>query len=264
MARIAGVDIPARSGSRSRSPTSSASAARPSKECATRRACPRTRGSRPDRRRGHAARTYIDQNLKSKVTCAARSPQNIKRMMEIGCYEGMRHRRGLPSAASARAPTRAPARARRRRWPARSRPASKDAEKTELKDGKAGCRRTTPKRRERKNVAYGVGAHQVVLQQHDHHLHRPAGQRSSWASSGNVGFKGSRKSTPFAAQLAAEPRRAGRWSTACAGRRGREGPGLGSRDRDPLPPEPGIEVIGIKDVTPIPHNGCRPPKRRRV
>src|SRR5438093_194101 len=87
----------------------------------------------------------------------------------------------------------------------------------------------------------------------------------AWASAGNVGFKGSRKSTPFAAQLAAE---------ACA-RRAMEhgvrrvdvlvkGPGSGRETAIRSLQTAGIEVAGIKDLTPIPHNGCRPPKRRRV
>ena len=91
------------------------------------------------------------------------------------------------------------------------------------------------------------------------------GNTLSWASSGNVGFKGSRKSTPFAAQLAAE----------AAARRAMEhgvrkvdvmvkGPGSGRETAIRSIQNAGIEVVGIKDVTPIPHNGCRQPKRRRV
>ena len=91
------------------------------------------------------------------------------------------------------------------------------------------------------------------------------GNTISWASSGNVGFKGSRKSTPFAAQLAAET----------AARRAMEhgvrrvdvmvkGPGSGRETAIRSIQNTGIEVLGIKDVTPIPFNGCRPPKRRRV
>ena len=87
----------------------------------------------------------------------------------------------------------------------------------------------------------------------------------AWASAGNVGFKGSRKSTPFAAQLAAEQ---------CA-RRAMEhglrtvevmvkGPGSGRETAIRSLMNTGLEVNGIKDVTPIPHNGCRPKKRRRV
>jgi small subunit ribosomal protein S11 len=87
----------------------------------------------------------------------------------------------------------------------------------------------------------------------------------AWASAGNAGFKGSRKSTPYAAQTAAEQ---------CA-RRAMEhgvrkvdvlvkGPGSGRETAIRSLQSAGIEVTGIKDVTPVPHNGCRPPKRRRV
>jgi len=87
----------------------------------------------------------------------------------------------------------------------------------------------------------------------------------AWASAGNVGFKGSRKSTPFAAQLAAE----------AYARRAMEhgvrkvdvlvkGPGSGRETAIRSLQNTGIEVSGIKDVTPMPHNGCRPKKRRRV
>jgi small subunit ribosomal protein S11 len=86
----------------------------------------------------------------------------------------------------------------------------------------------------------------------------------SWATSGNVGYKGSRKSTPFAAQLAAEQ----------AAKRAAEygvrkvdvyvkGPGSGRETAIRSLAANGIEVSGIKDITPIPHNGCRPPKPRR-
>jgi small subunit ribosomal protein S11 len=127
----------------------------------------------------------------------------------------------------------------------------------------AGGRR--PKRRERKNVPHGV-AHvkssfnNTIITITDHQ-----GNTVAWASSGNVGFKGSRKSTPFAAQLAAE----------AAARRAMEhgvrkvdvqvkGPGSGRETAIRSLQNTGLEVTGIKDVTPIPHNGCRPPKRRRV
>ena len=87
----------------------------------------------------------------------------------------------------------------------------------------------------------------------------------SWASAGNVGFKGSRKSTPFAAQLAAE----------AAARKAQEhgvqkvdvfvkGPGSGRETAIRSLAATGLEVAGIQDVTPVPHNGCRPKKRRRV
>ena len=127
----------------------------------------------------------------------------------------------------------------------------------------AGGRR--PKRKERKNVAYGVAHIKSSFNNTIITFTDQTGATISWASSGNVGFKGSRKSTPFAAQLAAE----------AAARRAMEhgvrkvdvlvkGPGSGRETAIRSIQNVGIEVVGIKDVTPIPHNGCRPPKRRRV
>ena len=127
----------------------------------------------------------------------------------------------------------------------------------------AGGRR--PKRKERKNVAYGVAHIKSSFNNTIITFTDQTGATLSWASSGNVGFKGSRKSTPFAAQLAAE----------AAAKRAMEhgvrkvdvmvkGPGSGRETAIRSIQNVGIEVVGIKDVTPIPHNGCRQPKRRRV
>jgi len=127
----------------------------------------------------------------------------------------------------------------------------------------AGGRR--PKRRERKNVAYGVAHIKSSFNNTIITITDQQGNALAWASSGNVGFKGSRKSTPFAAQLAAET----------VARRAMEhgvrkvdvlvkGPGSGRETAIRSIQNAGIEVSGIKDVTPVPHNGCRPPKRRRV
>jgi small subunit ribosomal protein S11 len=127
----------------------------------------------------------------------------------------------------------------------------------------AGGRR--PKRRERKNVAYGIAHIKSSFNNTIITITDQQGNTLAWASSGNVGFKGSRKSTPFAAQLAAET----------VARRAMEhgvrkvdvmvkGPGSGRETAIRTLQNTGIEVAGIKDVTPIPHNGCRPPKRRRV
>ena len=91
------------------------------------------------------------------------------------------------------------------------------------------------------------------------------GNTISWASSGKVGFKGSRKSTPFAAQTAAENSAK---EAMMLGLRKVEvhvkGPGVGREAAVRSLQAAGLEVTAIKDVTPIPHNGCRPPKRRRV
>ena len=92
-----------------------------------------------------------------------------------------------------------------------------------------------------------------------------AGNAISWASAGELGFKGSRKSTPFAAQMAAET------ASKVSMEHGLKkvdvfvkGPGAGREAAIRALQAAGIEVVSIKDVTPIPHNGCRPPKRRRV
>ena len=122
-----------------------------------------------------------------------------------------------------------------------------------------------PRRRERKNVAYGTAHIKTSFNNTIISIADQEGNVIAWASAGNVGFKGSRKSTPFAAQLAAET----------AARRAMEhgvrkvdvvvkGPGSGRETAIRSIQNAGIEVAGIKDVTPIPHNGCRPPKRRRV
>ena len=126
-----------------------------------------------------------------------------------------------------------------------------------------GARR--PRRRERKNIAYGIAHVKSSFNNTIISITDPEGNVLSWASAGNVGFNGSRKSTPFAAQLAAEQ----------AAKRAMEhgvkkvdvfvrGPGSGRETAIRSIAAAGIEVVGIKDVTPIPHNGCRPKKRRRV
>ena len=122
-----------------------------------------------------------------------------------------------------------------------------------------------PRRRERKNISHGIAHIKSSFNNTIITISDQQGNTLAWASAGNVGFKGSRKSTPFAAQLAAET----------AARRAMEhgvrrvdvvvkGPGSGRETAIRSIQNAGIEVVGIKDVTPIPHNGCRPPKRRRV
>ena len=124
---------------------------------------------------------------------------------------------------------------------------------------------TRTKRRDRKNIERGVAHIRSTFNNTIITITDEEGNGISWSSSGNVGFKGSRKSTPFAAQLAAE-------SAARAakehGMRSVEvlvkGPGAGREAAIRSLQAAGLEVNVIKDVTPIPHNGCRPPKRRRV
>ncbi|RKN65219.1 30S ribosomal protein S11 [Paenibacillus ginsengarvi] len=121
------------------------------------------------------------------------------------------------------------------------------------------------KRRDRKNIESGVAHIRSTFNNTIVTITDPHGNAISWASAGNLGFKGSRKSTPFAAQMAAE-------SAAKAamehGMRAVEvmvkGPGAGREAAIRSLQAAGLEVNLIKDVTPVPHNGCRPPKRRRV
>jgi small subunit ribosomal protein S11 len=122
-----------------------------------------------------------------------------------------------------------------------------------------------PRRRERKNIESGVAHIRSTFNNTIVTISDTGGNVLSWASSGNVGFKGSRKGTPFAAQMAADA------AARVAMEHGlREievfvkGPGSGREAAIRSLQAAGLEVNMIKDVTPIPHNGCRPPKRRRV
>jgi small subunit ribosomal protein S11 len=126
---------------------------------------------------------------------------------------------------------------------------------------KPGGRR--PRKRERKNVTNGV-VH-IKSSFNNTIVSDTEGNVISWASSGGVGFKGSRKSTPFAAQMAAE--KAARAAMEHGLRRVEvqvKGPGSGRDTAVRSIQNTGIEVTSIKDVTPVPHNGCRQPKRRRT
>jgi small subunit ribosomal protein S11 len=121
------------------------------------------------------------------------------------------------------------------------------------------------RRKEKKNIAHGQAHIKSTFNNTIVSITDPQGNVISWASAGHVGFKGSRKSTPFAAQLAAEN----------AARKAQEhgvrkvdcfvkGPGSGRETAIRSLQAAGLEVGLIQDVTPVPHNGCRPPKRRRV
>jgi len=127
----------------------------------------------------------------------------------------------------------------------------------------AGARKT--RRKEKKNVSHGHAYIKSTFNNTIVSITDPSGAVIAWASSGQVGFKGSRKSTPFAAQLAAE----------AAARRAQEhgmkkvdvfvkGPGSGRETAIRSLQATGLEVGSISDVTPQAHNGVRPPKRRRV
>lgn len=124
---------------------------------------------------------------------------------------------------------------------------------------------TRVKRRERKNIESGVAHIQSTFNNTIVTITDTKGNAISWASAGGLGFKGSRKSTPFAAQMAAEQAAKaaiehGMREVECYVK----GPGSGREAAIRSLQATGLEVSIIKDVTPIPHNGCRPPKRRRV
>ncbi|MGE5417889.1 MAG: 30S ribosomal protein S11 [Acidobacteriota bacterium] len=124
---------------------------------------------------------------------------------------------------------------------------------------------TRVKRREKKNIDFGVAHIKSTFNNTVITITDREGNAISWASAGTVGFKGSRKSTPFAAQQAAD------YAAKAAMEHGLKevecfvkGPGAGREAAIRSLQAAGLEVSVIKDVTPIPHNGCRPPKRRRV
>ncbi len=130
---------------------------------------------------------------------------------------------------------------------------------------KTAGKKTTRRRRERKNIERGAAHIRSSFNNTIVTITDVAGNALSWASAGGLGFRGSRKNTPFAAQMAAET------AAKAAMEHGLKsvevyvkGPGAGREAAIRALQGAGLEVNMIKDVTPIPHNGCRPPKRRRV
>ncbi len=125
--------------------------------------------------------------------------------------------------------------------------------------------RAKTKRKEKKHVETGAAHIRSTFNNTIVTITDTNGNTISWASAGGLGFKGSRKSTPFAAQMAAEQAAK---AAIDQGMRSADvfvkGPGAGREAAIRALQAAGIEVSSIKDVTPIPHNGCRPPKRRRV
>ena len=192
-------------------------------------------------------RDVIDKEAKVEGELRREIALNIKRLMEIGTYRGLRHRRGLP------------VRGQRTRTNARTR---RGPRKT------VGVRKkkvVRTRRREKKHVTVGQAHIQSTFNNTVVSLTDAQGNVLAWGSAGSQGFKGSRKSTPFAAQVTAE----------ATARRAMEhglkqieifvkGPGAGREAAIRSLQAAGLEVTAITDVTPIPHNGCRPPKRRRV
>ena len=126
-------------------------------------------------------------------------------------------------------------------------------------------RATTRRRREKKNIERGAAHIQSTFNNTIVTITDTQGNALSWASAGELGFRGSKKSTPFAAQSAAE------MAAKAAMEHGLKtvevyvkGPGSGRESAIRALETVGLQITMIKDVTPVPHNGCRPPKRRRV
>ena len=127
------------------------------------------------------------------------------------------------------------------------------------------AKKVVKKRRERKNIEKGAVHIQSTFNNTIITISDAQGNTISWASAGELGFKGSRKSTPFAAQSASET------AAKAAMEHGLKsvevfvkGPGSGRESAIRALETVGLQITMIKDVTPVPHNGCRPPKRRRV
>ena len=171
-----------------------------------------------DKIRAEVANYTVEGDLRREIS------MNIKRLVDLGCYRGIRHRRGLP------------VRGQRTKTNARTR---------------KGPRKATHVHASFNNTIITITDRQ--------------GNALSWATSGGSGFRGSRKSTPYAAQVAAEK----------AGEAAKEfglknlevlvkGPGPGRESSIRALNAIGYKITNITDVTPIPHNGCRPPKKRRV
>ncbi len=130
---------------------------------------------------------------------------------------------------------------------------------------KVNTKKVIKRRRERKNIEKGAVHIQATFNNTIVTVSDAFGNTISWASAGELGFKGSRKSTPFAAQSASET------AAKAAMEHGLKtvevfikGPGAGRESAIRALETVGLQITMIKDVTPIPHNGCRPPKRRRV
>ena len=134
-----------------------------------------------------------------------------------------------------------------------------------MAEAKTAAKAPRARKKEKKNVVVGVAHVAATFNNTIVTITDPQGNAVSWSSAGMMGFKGSRKSTPYAAQMAAED----------AGRKAMEhgmrtldievkGPGSGRESALRALQSVGFAITSIRDVTPIPHNGCRPPKRRRV
>jgi small subunit ribosomal protein S11 len=194
-----------------------------------------------ERLRDEVAKYTVEGDLRREVT------MSIKRLMDLGCYRGLRHRKGLP------------VRGQRTHTNARTRTGPAKPDPIMAKTG------TKVRKKVKKNVAEGIAHVHASFNNTIITITDRQGNTLSWATSGGAGFRGSRKSTPFAAQVAAE--NAGKAAQECGVKNLEvriKGPGPGRESSVRALNALGIKISSITDITPIPHNGCRPPKKRRI
>ena len=177
-------------------------------------------------------REVIGANFKVEGDLRSETQMNIKRLMDIGCYRGVRHRNGLP---------------------------------VRGQSTKNNARTRKGKKKTVKITAMGQlhvhsSFNNVIVS-----LTNSEGEMIAWSSAGKMGFRGSKKNTPYAAQMAAQDCAKVAYDLGLRKVKAYvKGPGQGRESAIRTVHGAGIEVVEIVDVTPLPHNGCRPPKRRRV
>jgi small subunit ribosomal protein S11 len=203
-----------------------------------------------DKLREEVGKFTIEGDLRREVT------MSIKRLMDLGCYRGVRHRKGpaLPR----------PAHPYQRPHPQGS---AQGDSRDEVRENRwlPKSAATKARKKVKKNVAEGIAHVHASFNNTIITITDRQGNALSWATSGGAGFKGSRKSTPFAAQVAAE--HAGKAAQECGVKNLEvriKGPGPGRESAVRALNAIGMKITSITDITPIPHNGCRPPKKRRV
>ena len=215
-----------------------------------------------DKLREQVGQFTVEGDLRREVT------MSIKRLMDLGCYRGSRHRKGLPVRGQ-----RTRTNARTRKGPKKGRTVALVQGRDEVTQGSHRWHSNRPRRPPRprarkkvkKNVTEGIAHIHASFNNTIITITDRQGNALSWATSGGAGFKGSRKSTPFAAQVAAEA--AGRAAQECGVKNLEvriKGPGPGRESAVRALNALGIKITQHPDVTPVPHNGCRPPKRRRI
>ena len=203
-------------------------------------------------------RDLIDRDFTVEGDLRRERSQAVKRLMEIGCYRGIRHRRGLPGARPEHQDERPHAQGSQAH-------VDRGQEEGDGRSEPAPRRPQRGRRKVKKNIPIGQAHIKTSFNNTIVALTDREGNVIAWESAGGAGFKGSRKSTPFAAQVTAD----------AAARKGIEqgmqkvevfvkGPGSGRETAIRSLQAAGLEVTGVRDVTPQAHNGCRPRKRRRV